>query len=340
MSKEMTVAATTTAIQKPEAIRTVDQLLRSETFKKQVALALPKHLPVERFLRIVTTTIRRNPKLSACTVESLAQTILDSAQLGLELDGLLGRAYAVPYGDKCTLIIGYKGLIALAYRSRQVKAIQAAVVYDRDKFHWQMGLNPDMTHEPYQGIDHPGKVTHSYCVATLDGDVTVWVVLPRWEIEEHRKRSKSANTGPWQTDYAAMAKKTAIRVLSAVLPIASESPLPTVQEAVAIEDTSHIDAGAYVDVEPLKAVSDSARPAFSHAEPVEEPEPLADPGITGGYVESVIARAKAAGANDAVIKAARLQACADTGATVAPLADLSPATLARLAAILEEMIVG
>lgn len=42
------------------------------------------------------------------------------------------------------------------------------------------------------------------------------------ELDQHRKRSKSANNGPWVTDYVEMGKKTVVRSAWKWLPISIE----------------------------------------------------------------------------------------------------------------------
>jgi recombination protein RecT len=77
----------------------------------EIAKALPSHLKPERLARIVTTEIRRNPKLLECTRESLLGALMLSAQLGLE-PGPLGHVYYIPYSNKktgvteCQFILG------------------------------------------------------------------------------------------------------------------------------------------------------------------------------------------------------------------------------------------
>ena len=76
---------------KPE---TIFDLIQKMT--PAIQKALPSHLDPNRLARIVTTEIRRNPKLLKCKKESLLGALMLSAQLGLE-PGPLGHCYYVPY---------------------------------------------------------------------------------------------------------------------------------------------------------------------------------------------------------------------------------------------------
>lgn len=97
-----------------------------EKSRKQLEMAIPKHMTVDRLLRVAMTSIQRTPKLLDCTPQSLLACVMTCAQLGLEPDQFLGQAYLVPFKDTeknitvCTLIPGYRGYIALARRSGEV----------------------------------------------------------------------------------------------------------------------------------------------------------------------------------------------------------------------------
>ena len=66
-------------------------LISSDKMKSQFAMALPKHIDTERFVRIALTCIRQNPKLAECSRESLLGALMTSSQLGLEPGGVLDR---------------------------------------------------------------------------------------------------------------------------------------------------------------------------------------------------------------------------------------------------------
>jgi len=102
-----------------------------EKSKSQMALAIPNAMSVDRLARVFVTEIRKNPKLMNCDKMSLMSALMQISQLGLEV-GVVGQAYLVPYGKECQLIVGYKGLVAMALRSGNVKSINCQVVYDDD----------------------------------------------------------------------------------------------------------------------------------------------------------------------------------------------------------------
>ena len=199
-----------------------------EAMKPEIARALPKHLNPERVARIAVTVMRRTPKLAECTPASFLGALMTCAQLGLE-PGPLGHAYLVPYGQEVTFIAGYRGLVDLARRSGLVSSVQARVVRDGDDFDYAFGLEPRLEHTPRADADKP--VTHVYAVIKLKDGGVDFDVMTKTEVDAIRKRSKASGSGPWQTDYAEMAKKTVLRRLLKTAPMSVEY-----QQAVANDE--------------------------------------------------------------------------------------------------------
>ena len=185
--------------------------------------ALPRHLDPDRIGRIALTALRRNAALAACDPSSFLGAVLSAAQLGLEVNTPLGHAYLVPYKSECTLVVGYQGMLELARRSGEIRAIYAHAVRDGDHFGWELGLEPRLEHRP---SDDPGRhkrdITHVYAVARLKDGEPIFTVLSRAEVESYRDRSRARSSGPWVTDYEAMALKTAVRRLFRWLPRSAE----------------------------------------------------------------------------------------------------------------------
>jgi recombination protein RecT len=206
---------------------TVAQMM--EKNRDSIAAALPKHLTVERLSRVALGELRTNPKLLECSPASLMNAIVKASQLGLEVGSAMGHAYLVPFKTECTLIIGYRGLIALARRSGEIQSITARVVYARDTFELEYGLEEKLRHIPSTDED-PGAVTHVYAVAKLKDGGIQYEVMTRAEVDAIRNRSNGYQTAvkygnkknPWMTDYEEMARKTVMRRLFKYLPMSIE----------------------------------------------------------------------------------------------------------------------
>lgn len=211
----------------------------------RIQAVMPKHMSSERMYQIALSAINTTPKLAECSPATILSCVMKCSALGLEpsaVDGL-GRAYILPYrskqGMQAQLILGYKGMIALARRSGEIKDISARAVYEGDEFDYSFGLDEHLSHKPAAREHKDGeKPTHVYMVAHFKDGGHYMDVMTFQEVEAIRKRSKAANNGPWVTDYEAMAKKTVIRRAFPYLPVSVEA-----QSAAASDETS----GGYVD---------------------------------------------------------------------------------------------
>lgn len=237
--------------------KTLQALL--EISKKQIEAALPKHLTPDRLLRIAMTEARKNPMLLDCTQSSFIGAIIQTAQLGLEPGGALGHSYLVPFKNKragtqeVQLIVGYRGMMELAYRSPKVSHVMARAVYEGDKFEYRYGMDEKLDHKP--DPDATGKdITHVYAIVFLKEGGKIFDVMERKEINAARSRSKSQDSGPWETDFEAMAKKSVVRRMFKFMPVSIE-----LQQAVGIDeagDRGEQDNGSIIDTTGFTVFSD------------------------------------------------------------------------------------
>lgn len=199
--------------EKPDKPKTLVEFI--EAMKPQIQRALPKHMDAERIARIAITILKTTPKLQSCEPMSFIAALMQSAQLGLEPNTPLGEAYLIPYYSEkrksleVNFQIGYKGILELAMRTGQYKAIYAHEVYKNDLFNYEYGLEKVLRHKPN---DEPeGEPIYYYAVYHLKNggyDFTVW---SRVKVEKHKNRfSKAKDSGPWVTDFNSMAKKTVL----------------------------------------------------------------------------------------------------------------------------------
>lgn len=255
--------------------------------KDQIACALPRHMTADRMMRIAMTSVQRTPKLLDCKPVSLMAAVIQSAQLGLEPDGVLGHAYLVPYGDQVQLIPGYRGLIDLARRSGQVSTIYAQCVYEHDEFDYAFGLDPKLVHRPSQD-DEPGRVVYVYAVCVLRDGGKQFDVMSSAKVEKVRSQSRAANNGPWVTHWEEMAKKTVLRRLCKMLPVSIE-----LQRAVALDELA--DAGIAQNLTADLGIVEEPLPAtFTNgpvsADDLTKPKPA--PQVSQAYAQAIEAVGK------------------------------------------------
>ena len=210
--------------------------------KGEIAKMLPKHLNVERLMKVAQIAATTTPALAKCDVASLVGAIGQCAQMGLEPNTVLGHAYLVPFNTKrkdanggerwvnsVQVIIGYKGLIDLARRSGQIVSIAAHEVCANDHFELVYGLEEKLEHKP--ALDDRGAVIGFYSVAKLVGGGYAFEFMPTREVMAIRDASqgwqqavkfKKQDNHPWGAHFTEMGRKTVIRRLAKYLPLSIE----------------------------------------------------------------------------------------------------------------------
>lgn len=213
-------AETKVATRKPKSMKDYVQSMQGE-----IAKALPSVITAERFTRITLSALSSNRKLMECSPQSFMGAMMTAAQLGVEPNTPLGQAYLIPYRNhgnlECQFQLGYKGLIDLAYRSGEVSTISAHTVYENDEFEYELGLNPKLRHVP--ATTNRGVPTMFYAVFNLKDGGYGFEVMSVEDAHAHAQRfSKSANNGPWKTNFEEMAKKTVLKKALKYAPLKSD----------------------------------------------------------------------------------------------------------------------
>jgi recombination protein RecT len=263
----------------------IDQL------KKQVALALPRHLNADRMARIALTEFRKNPKLGECDPTTVFASVIVAAQLGLE-PGVLGQAFLVPYMDRragtliCQFIPGWQGLVDLAQRSAR-SSVWTGAVFEGDYFKWALGSEPFIRHKP-KGEDDPAKITHVYACGRVKGAeypiVEVWPVNKVWK---HRQRYNKVGMRHYSYENQEMyARKLPLLQVLKYMPKSPELALAVDLEHAASTDGNRLDIHDAIEGT-FNYVPDSSREPPPSQEPAQ-----ASSGDEPPAKESMSARAK------------------------------------------------
>lgn len=212
------------ALAKKGPKQTLKDLLEGDSFKSEVAKALPNGSP-EAFIRAALTAAIRNPDLYKVSPDSLWQCLFDLAQMGLYPDGR--RAHLIPFRDKCTLIVDYKGIAELARRNGDVAYIHCDVVREGEVYACEYGTAGGLRHIPDPDKeDNPIKCAYSFVKFAIGGTdklVEEYEQMSVKAIERIRARSAAKDKGPWVTDWIEMAKKTVFRRHSKTLALSPET---------------------------------------------------------------------------------------------------------------------
>lgn len=220
--------------------------------------ALSGVIPAETYLQAALGSFATNPKLYECDPVSVLGSLLQAAQLKLQVSGALGQAYIVPYGRKAQFIPGYRGLIELARRSGQVRSITAQVVYSNDDFEFSFGRNEDLNHRPAMG--DRGEIIYVYAYAHLKDDGYAQEVMSVDDVKAIQARSKGGQYGPWKDHWSEMARKTVLRRLSKYLPM-------SIEFAKAVEMDIKHDLGETQDFSDLESqIDESIDASFEEVE--------------------------------------------------------------------------
>lgn len=239
--------------------------------KPMLTRMLPGHIKADRMTSLALLQVAQTPALQQCDPKSIIQAVFTAAALGLEVGGPIAHAYLVPYGKRCQLIPGYKGLAELARRSGVISKIEARLVYNGDVFEVGYGTNPHITHQPgLRDSDKDSDVAHVYAVAFLKDGTQQFEVMTRAQIEAIRGRSKSGNSGPWVTDWPEMAKKTVVKRLLKLLPMTPEM-------ASAVELDNRMETGKVNVEDPILRKAADMAAKLDEAEEVEFTVEAAEP---------------------------------------------------------------
>jgi recombination protein RecT len=240
-----------------------------ESFRGRFQQALPPStITVNQLIQTVVFCCERTPRLFDCTRESLFQSALTAANLGLVVDGVTGQGYLIPRKEsasglqKAQFQIGYKGVVSLAGRSSWI--ITAHEVRENDPFRIIEGSEGCIQHEIVAFTKAlRGKVIGAYAIAKSKHfpSAAKWMSLD--EIFEIRNKSAAFASNPnrsvWTTDTLSMILKTPMLALGKRLPLELVNKAAVLEEQADIGRFSYIDGGQVI--------------VEGEAYPVEQPKP-------------------------------------------------------------------
>lgn len=198
-----------------------------DKMQAQIASLLPKHIPVERFVRIVRTAIANEPKMA----EPQARRSLFNAALNCAKDGLLPDAreavfnvYNVNVAPKDTPAI-YEprvvyipmiaGVCKKVRQSGEIRMLDAQVVHENDEYDsWTDEHGPHFKYRKLRSGDR-GNPIITFAYATMADGTPFFEELTEKDIQAIRNVSKAKNSGPWAGDFVdEMRRKSALKRLA------------------------------------------------------------------------------------------------------------------------------
>ena len=216
------------------------ETIKSGEFYIQIANALPQgNLSAKRYISACLTALAVQPKLMQCKPSSVLKSMMESARYGLEPNSPLSEAALIPYGQECTFLIEYRGMMKLAWNTGLIKSLDYDKVCDGDEFDYSKGSNGLSFHHRPNLSNSRGEGSIYYAYAELKHGGTAFQVMTRDDIVAHAKhfsRGYSSKSSPWQTDFDAMAYKTVIRQLCD-----KKLPKSTTENGILMNEAAHID---------------------------------------------------------------------------------------------------
>lgn len=191
-----------------------------QKMEPQFKMALPNHIPAEKFVRVLQTAVNNNPNLAKANRQSLLAACMRAAQDGLLPDGK--EAALVTFKDSVSYMPMVAGILKKVRNSGELASLSPHVVYENDFFdYWVDEMGEHIKHKPkLEGKRGDFKLV--YCIARMKDQSVYIEVMSKEEIDKVRAVSRSKDGGPWKEWYDQMAIKTVIRRLSKRLPSSTD----------------------------------------------------------------------------------------------------------------------
>ena len=207
-------------------ISKVEDLRNSiEKLKPQIKAALPSHVTVEKFSRVLMTALSSNKDLQDANRTSLFASCLKLAALGLMPDGseaaiVTFKKDGEPIAQPMPMI---RGILKLVRNSGEISSLTSQIVHEHDKFRfWVDADGEHIEHEPLIFGDRGARIGTYAIAKTKDGDLYVEFMSTK-QIEDVKSSSRSAKYGPWSGKFEdEMWRKTVLRRLSKRLPMSTD----------------------------------------------------------------------------------------------------------------------
>ena len=187
----------------------------------------------QRFISSVVSAVQTNPALSECTNPSILSAALLGHSLNLPQSPQIGMFYFVPFKNKkkvnkdgrevtvevveATFQLSYRGMLQLAMRSGQYKAINVTdirdgelVSYDPIEDAYEFAPETDIA----KRMELP--IIGYYAYFEMINGFKKGIYWSKEQLDKHAKKYSATyrkGFGLWATDFDAMAKKTMLRQL-------------------------------------------------------------------------------------------------------------------------------
>lgn len=196
-----------------------------------------------QLVRDAHTVISTVPKILECSPSSFLGALMTCAQLSLRV-GVLGEAYVLPYrsgrdgGYNAQFVIGYKGIVKLAHRSKMIASISFRPIFENDVFDCDYGTGA-ISHRPTLKGE-PGAAYAYYALVSYKDGGRDFYVMSREQALAFRDRHASGKgaSSPWILYFDEMAGKTCLKQLAKFMSLGTDLATALVADESLRTDTN------------------------------------------------------------------------------------------------------
>lgn len=212
-------------------LQEVRQTMESKEMREQIKMALPPHISVDKFIRVVTTAISNDPKLMEADRRSLYNAAMKAASDGLIPDGKLAAlvVFSTNVGTKDRPVwekqVQYMpmvaGILQKIRNSGELATITSLLVYKNEKFrYWIDKKGENIEHEPLI-FGEKGDPIGVYAMAETKDGAVYFEVMSKEQVMAIRSVAKTKFI--WDGPFGEEKWKVAcIRRLSKRLPMSTD----------------------------------------------------------------------------------------------------------------------
>ena len=142
--------------------------------------------------------LKKNTALAKCPIDTIKDSIVNVAAIGLSLNPAEKLAYLVPRDGAACLDISYQGLTKLATDAGIVEWAKAVLVREGDEFEW-IDFETRPKHKETEPFNTKREVIGGFVIAKLktSTDQVMCEKMSRDELDQVKASSK-AQIGPWK----------------------------------------------------------------------------------------------------------------------------------------------
>ena len=212
------------------------------------------------FTANLAVMVNNSAALSKCDPMTVISAAVVAASLDLPLDPNLGFAAVVPFGDKASFQIMYKGILQLAIRSGQYKYINVTEIYEGELVSENRVTGRYVFNNKKRVSDKIIGYAAYFKLNTGFEKTLYWSVS---EIEKHGLRYSQTfkrGSGLWKENFEAMARKTVLKTLLSkwgILSVEMQSAVKFDQGVIRDVENGVVE---YLDNDPIEAAFDNDEP--------------------------------------------------------------------------------